>query len=497
MLASHLKWFLPDPRKSKTVLTLAAPVMAAMLTQTFINQLDTILVGRLPEDISVAGQAALGYSILLHWMVGGFVSAISVGTQAIAARRFGENDKLGAGHVMFNSAMLALFAGTVVTLLAATFTEPLFRLFTSNEDVLRQGIPYCRTRFFGILAMVGTMSFKSFFDGLGKTHYHLIAALVMNVVNAILAYTLVFGVFGLPRLEVLGAGIAATAASYVGLFMMMSFAFRRNYRVEFGVFRARNFKWATMGRIGLLSLPSGIATVVVMTGFLLFFKWVGMLDSINDDHAIGSLGHSIARFSESIDKIGISAREAELIRNTHHPVYEAATKVIIDIFFLAIMTCMGLGIATATLVSQNLGRKLPDVAESFGWTAVRLAAMFAGLMGLIAMIAPDFLLGIFTKEDVVIAVGRMPLRIIGAGEFMVGFALVLAQALFGAGATRYVMMVEIILHFGLLVPLSYVLAIPFGLKLNGIFLAALLYVLSLAIAMTWKFKAGSWKKIKI
>lgn len=488
---------LPEISRVKSVLKLAGPVMAANLTQTLINQFDTILVGHLPREYSIAGQAALGYSVLLHWMVGGFVGAISVGTQAMAARRLGEGNREAAGKVLFNSAMLALMAGTLVTIVAMIFTRPLFGLFTGNEQVLALGVPYCRARFAGILSMVGTLAFKAFFDGLGKTHYHLAVAIGMNVVNAALAFILVFGVGSFEGMNVLGAGIAATVASYCGLFGMMAFAMRKVYRREFHIFHASNFSWSTIGGIVKLSLPSGVATVFVMTGFLLFFKWVGMLDDAMAMSPLLPIDSAHMAWFGALSGMGIDPATFGSMVPVHPPVNEAATKVIIDILFLSIMACVGLGVATATLVSQNMGRHMPEEAEKYGWTAVRIGTMFAGILGLVALIWPDACMGIFTQDPEVVGIGRTPLRIVAAGEFAIGFAIVLAQALFGAGASRYVMKVEIVLHVGVLVPLSYFLAIPMGLRLNGIFIAALVYIALLAVAMTIKFKSGSWKNIRI
>ena len=75
-----------DRELTGRLLTLAYPVVLAMLTQTAINLLDTIMVGHLPKQYSIAGQSAIGYSLILLWSVGGFLSAFVVGTQAITAR---------------------------------------------------------------------------------------------------------------------------------------------------------------------------------------------------------------------------------------------------------------------------------------------------------------------------------------------------------------------------------------------------------------------------
>ncbi len=492
-----LRWLFPDPRRTGTVLKLALPVMGAMLVQAFINLFDTIIVGLLPREYSIAGQAGLGYTVILHWLIGGFASCIAVGTQAMTARRTGEKDPHGAGRVVFNSAMLGLVVGGAFTVLSVALAGPIFRLVTSNEQVLAQGVPYARARFAGILAMVGTLAFKAFFDGLGKTYYYLFVAIVMNLLNAILGIVLVFGVGPFPRLHVLGAGVAACLASYLGLFLMVGLALRPRFRKGFRIFRWSNLDPRVAASVLRLSIPSGVATVFVMTGFLLFFKWVGILDAAaaqdfrrGDASSIGGWLHAVLPFSVS--------REAFFdLLESRPPVYEAATKVIIDILSLSFLTCMGLGVATATLVSQNLGRDRPDEAESYGWTSVRIAAWFAGALGLFAILAPDAFMGLFSHDPEVIEAGRAPLRVIASGEVLLGFGLVLAQALFGAGATRFVMKVEILLHTLCLVPLSYVLGVALDFKLVGLWSSALLYIVALASVMTWKFRGGSWKRIRI
>jgi Na+-driven multidrug efflux pump len=75
--------------------------------------------------------------------------------------------------------------------------------------------------------------------------------------------------------------------------------------------------------------------------------------------------------------------------------------------------------------------------------------------------------------------------------------MILTQALFGAGNTRFVMIVELILHFTCLVPLAWLFGITLHFGLIGIWAAGVIYVLLLAGIMTLKFRSGDWKKIAI
>ena len=76
-------------------------------------------------------------------------------------------------------------------------------------------------------------------------------------------------------------------------------------------------------------------------------------------------------------------------------------------------------------------------------------------------------------------------------------ALVLTQALFGAGNTKFVMFVEFGLHFFCLVPLAYLFGIVLGLGVWGVWIAMMAYVVLIATAMTLKFSTGTWKEIRI
>src|SRR5262245_38183001 len=80
-----------------TVLRLALPTVVAMLAQSAVNEIDIVFLARLPNPEGSNAQAALLPSLIILWLFGGSLSAISVGTQALTARRFAEDKPLDAG----------------------------------------------------------------------------------------------------------------------------------------------------------------------------------------------------------------------------------------------------------------------------------------------------------------------------------------------------------------------------------------------------------------
>ena len=101
------------------ILRLALPTVVAMLSQSIVNEIDVVFFSHLPCPESSNGQAALLPSLILVWLFGGSLSALSVGTQAIVARRYAEGDRPAAGAALTNSVFFCLVAGAGFSVLKA------------------------------------------------------------------------------------------------------------------------------------------------------------------------------------------------------------------------------------------------------------------------------------------------------------------------------------------------------------------------------------------
>ncbi len=453
------------------ILRLATPTVFAMLTQSIVNEIDIVFFAHLPCPESSNGQAALLPSFILLWMFGGSLSAISVGTQAFTARRFAEKRPTDAGAVLVNAVCFATLAGIVFTI-AGYLVVPLV-LGTLKEGVRDAAEGYLRWRLLGITSMAVTFAFKAFFDGIGKTHVHLVSAVVMNVLNVALCYAFIFGNFGAPRMGVAGAGFAAAIATYVGLFIMVGYALLPDYR-GFRLFDLRRFSKRITRDILRLSIPSAIATIAVMTGFGLFVWIVAKLDAMSP----AGVAESACGLTEAVNG--------------------AATTDVVGVLKLTFTACLAFGTSTATLVSQSLGARDPDRATKFGWASVRLGLIIFGVLGLLeGVIFTDAIVRLVTHSELVRSAALLPMRIMGICTPLIAVGMILTQALFGAGNSRFVMIVELILHFTCLVPLAYIFGITLEGGLVGIWSAAVVYVVLLSAAMVWKFASGDWKGIKL
>src|SRR6187551_319464 len=100
----------------RVILKLALPTVFAMLSQSVVNEVDIVFFSHLPCPESSNAQAALLPSLIVLWAFGGSLSAISVGTQAIAARRIAEGKPSSAGAVLLNSWLFSLAASVAFTI---------------------------------------------------------------------------------------------------------------------------------------------------------------------------------------------------------------------------------------------------------------------------------------------------------------------------------------------------------------------------------------------
>jgi len=442
---------IPNRRNARTVIHLAYPVTLGMTSFTLLSLVDTAMLGRL----GAAPLAASGIAGVLFFAVVFTLAGVGIGVQTLTARRFGERNEAECGRVVDSGLVLALVFGLPLTVAAPWIARLCAPFLSPDADVVLLGETYLRYRFYGAFLMIANWVLQGFFAGIGETRHQMVASILATGTNILLDYALIFGRWGLPAMGIRGAAIASTIAIGIGLAYLVIVARTHAHRERFGVLRRPIVFRRWIGPILRLSLPVIGQRAISNGSWFAFFTIVGRIGTI------------------------------EL----------AATNVIRSIYHLPIMLGIGMGTAAAALVGQGLGARTPDRAERLGWEATKLAALAMGLIGILFVAVPSSILRIYTTDPAVIAAGRLPLLILGFVQALAGIALVLTQALQGAGNTRFVMLAELAVCGTLYLPAVYLLGLRARLGLVGAWAGEYLYWAALALIMGLKFSRGGWKRI--
>jgi len=436
---------------SREVLHLAAPVILGSLTYTLLAVVDTAMLGRL----GAVPLAASGVAGVLFFAVTFPISGLSVGVQTLTARRFGEAKAAQCGEVLNMGTVLALVLGLPLVACAPQFARILASLSSNDPEVLAASTVYLHYRLWGGAFILFNFTARGFFAAVGKTGHQLVGAILTTGTNILLDYLLIFGHAGFPRMEIQGAAIASTIAVGVGtLYFVGVLVLGPAYRHRFAAFRRPLVPTRWFRPIVRLSIPVFAQRLLSNGAWSIFFLIIARIGT------------------------------AEL----------AASNVMRSIYSLTIMIGVGLGTAAAALVGQNLGAERPERAERLGWEAVRLAAWSMSIVGLLFLLVPSWVFRIYTSDAAVIDAGRLPLMLLAFVQGLAGIALVVAQALQGAGNTRFVMLAELVC-VACYLPTVYFLGLRTPLGMLGAWTGEYVYWLLLAVAMALKFRRGTWKAI--
>ncbi|MBI2619573.1 MAG: MATE family efflux transporter [Ignavibacteriales bacterium] len=446
---------LPDKRYTNRILKIASPAIAGMSSQMIVSIVDTAMVGRL-EGSEIA-LAAMGLGVLATWTLTSFFSSLGNGTHILVARRYGQGKMTEAGIVLNNSLLLSFIVGSIFGLLGFLFAFEAIDVFSSDPDVSLLAADYIKYRSIGLPFFLLAVSYRGFFYGIGHTNMFMFSALITYILNILFNYLLIFGNFGFPKMGVAGAGLAAAIGMFAGWAFFICVTFFSEYRKKY-----RYYDFLALGKRYLepiirISLPVSFQNILILFGFLVFVAITGVIGTLE----------------------------------------QAATQVVITSLYISFMPCFGFGIATQTLVGNALGNNNPSEAYRYGIETAKLGTIFTFTVGLVFVLMPDFILYVITNNERVIDVSRPLLRLAGAAQIAYGSGIILANALQAAGDTLYVMYLEIITHWIIFLPVSFLLGVSLELGIIGAWTGLPLYIAMYTTVAWVKFRSGSWKTIKV
>jgi MATE family multidrug resistance protein len=244
-------------------LRLAYPVILGMLGHTLIGIVDNFMVGNLGSTELAA--VSLGNSFIFIGMsLGiGFSTAIT----PLIAEADAEKDDKKIRTTFHHGLLLCTILGIAVFILIV-LSKPIMNLMNQPEAVVKLATPYIDWVAFSLIPVIVFQGYKQFADGLSQTKYSMYAIYLANVVHVFFNYVLIYGVWGFPKLGILGAALG-TVISRIMMVVFMHFILRKNaaFKRYFKNFTFKEIRKSILNRIINLGFPSAMQMLFEVTLF--------------------------------------------------------------------------------------------------------------------------------------------------------------------------------------------------------------------------------------
>lgn len=365
---------------------MALPAVIANLLMTAFHNVDTFWIGR---SLGAESLAAVTGAIFWVWLAISAGEMVSIGLDAVAARRHGERKPQDAARSVADGVVLALLLGGAIAAATPFVLTLLFDLLGTSGSVSRIGRDYLGTYFLGMPLIFGFFAVDAAFRARGDTRTPLRILAVTTVCGLVLDPLLIRGLGPFPALGVRGAALATLVPRGLGCLAGIMILQRRRM-LTWGAPR-----WPVVATILRVGAPAAA------TGVVFSFIYV-LLTRITTQFGTPALA-----------ALGLGFRMESVV-------YVAS---------------VGMGAALAAIVGQSLGAGDAPRAARAGWISTGLVSIVGVAMAVTSLFFADRFAALFSDDPAVIAEATRYLRISAFSQLFLGAEVVLESAMAGAGWT--------------------------------------------------------------
>ena len=377
---------------NKLLVTMSLPMVISMIVQALYNIVDSIFVSRLSEDALTAVSMAFPMQNLMISVAVG----TGVGINAMLSRALGEKKFEAANKTAENGIFIEVLGYVLFLLIGIFVTKPFFLAQAGAGDIANMGIEYtriCLLMSFGIFMQIG---FERILQSTGRTIFTMITQSTGAIINIILDPILIFGLFGMPKMGVAGAGWATVIAQFISGILCFVYSLKK-----FPILRLTKHDWKFSWKFAWQHLEVGLPMA----------------------------------FQFSITAIGTMVIQSALnsLGSTAVAAFTAGSKI--DQF--ATQPLASLGVAVATYTAQNYGaRELERIKK--GVTGAAIIATVCGIVGgfvVITFAKPLVALFVGSGQNEVMSLSKEYLVLNGVFYVILGLLFVYRNALQGIGSS--------------------------------------------------------------
>lgn len=398
----------------KLIITMSLPIMASMLVQALYNIVDSVFVAKISENALTAVSMAFPIQNLMI-AVG---TGTGVGVNALLARNLGAKDYKNVNKIAENAVFLTVMSYLAFLFIGIFGAEIFFRSQTDIEEIIVYGTQYvriCACISFGLFTQI---MFERMLQATGKTFYSMLSQGLGAIINIILDPILIFGLFGLPKMGVMGAAFATVIGQIIGgaFAIILNQKVNKEIRISMKGFRPDG---RLIKQIYIIGIPS-----IIMA-------------------SIGSV------MNYGMNKILMG------FTSTATAVFGVYFKLQSFIF----MPVFGLNNGVIPIVSYNYGAKNRERVLKAIKTSIVMAMviMIAGLI--IFQTIPDVMLKMFDASETMLSIGVPALRIISLSFVFAGFCIGCSSIFQALGYAIYSMIMSVARQLLVLLPAAYLLSL--------------------------------------
>lgn len=431
----------PAPGSLREVSTLAWPTIIGMLSYTLMEVADTYFVGRLGK----VELAAIGISTMLVFVLHSFCFGLVGAARVVIAQLDGAGQRKRFSNAAGTTLMAALALGALFFPLRFV-SHHLFAALGGSPEVQLVASEYFDARLLGSWAFFAMTGLGNVLKGTGDMRTAMRVNLIVNGLNIALDPVFIYGWGPIPAMRHVGAAHATTLALLVGVVLML-LAARKRFT---GSWRP-NAK--LLGSILRYGIPMGIQWMLEAASWVVF--------------------------------LGIMARISDVAL--------AANTAVMKILTVSFLPGYGIAEAANVLAGRYAGRGRNDLIRVVWKNSVILGGGLMGLMGLLFLIAPALLIGIFTDDPEIIRIGTQFLRVAAVFQIVDALGIISSNTLTGTGDTRFTLIVTLTSAWAIFVPSAWYLATQTSLGAIGAWYGLTLHLAVLASVCAWRIFQGGWR----
>lgn len=410
----------------KLIARLSLPAIAAQLINALYNMVDRAYIGHMPEngDLALTG---LGLCFPIIMLISAFSALIGMGGAPLAAIKMGEGNNKHAEKILGNCFAALIGVAVVLTTLFLIFQRPLLMLFGASENTVGYSMDYLTIYLMGTIFVQISLGMNSFINTQGFAKTGMLTVAIGAVLNIALDPIFIF-VF---QMGVKGAALATILSQAVSAVWVLCFLFGKRT-----ILKIRRVNLLPKGKILFPVLALGVSPFTMQaTESLLNIVLNSNLQKYGGDAAVGSM------------------------------------TIISSVMQIFMLPLQGLGQGTQPVISYNYGaRKYDRVKKAYRIFLVASVStsllVWAG-----AMFCPQIFIAIFSSKVELVKPTEKFMRIFMAAVFMLGAQTACQQTFLAVGQAKVSLFLAMLRKVVLLIPLVFLLSGPFGLGVNGVFMA--------------------------